>query len=1302
MLFLLASPVIFVVIFNFKMKLLTLVIVIISFLGQRVIGQDAWMYPNKGQWVENVEFKIDLSQGDLFIEKDGLTYSLSNGGKHLEEAKGHSEDGHEPFIGYVIRTKFLGSSWDGSSYVSDSSSFYNNYILGNNPEDWFGHVYGYKSVRLYNYYNGIDMLLNGRGGLEYSFIVSPHVNVDQIRVNYQGHSKLLLDDEGNLHVGNRFGEVIESKPIAWTEDETGRKKPVKVEFELQGSELIFIFPNGYDKSKTLIIDPTLTFSTFTGSTSDNWGMTATPDPSGNLFGGGISFGIGYPITTGAYDGSHNGGSFDVAVTKFTADGAALIYSTFIGGSSNELPESMICNSNDELYILGITASPNFPMVGAYDNTFGGGSTEIENGLTFPGSDLFLARLSADGASLLSSTFMGGSGNDGLNTSILNFNYGDQFRGEVILDQNENVLVTSTTKSADFPVLQGPQSALSGAQDAVVFKLNASLGVLSWSGYFGGSGVESGNSLQSAASGDVYFVGGTNSSILPYSSGLDLSFNGGTSDGYATRLNGNTGAILSGTYLGLSEYDQAYCVQLDLDDRVYILGQTESNWPITAGLYGVPNSGQFIQKLTSNLNTIEWTTMIGAGTGHVEISPTAFLVSDCYDIFLSGWGGSTNNNGQAVNSTSNGFPVTSDAYQAITNGSNFYVAVLGSDASYLKYATYMGGTSGPSNHVDGGTSRFDKSGRIYHAVCASCGSITNGFPTTPGVWSNVDPSNNCNMAAFKFELSTIEATIADPNPFVCLPDPVIFDNNSANGNAFFWDFGDNTTSTDINPSHLYPGPGEYDVTLIVIDTNNCYVSDTVIFEVIIGDFVGGIVEPPGPVCPGVPFEFEAYGGAFYEWTPANFLSDSTIYNPIAVINQTTDFMVIISDTCGIDTVFVTLEAYPVSSTISNDTSICIGNNIDLFATGGENYVWTPNVFIADPNTSSPTVTPDATTMYYVEIETGTGCLLEDSVLVQVYYTPPIPIMDDSVKVCLGATVELEVSGSESYLWSPNLNINTIVGPTVVINPVNDIYYYCDFTNSCGTVRDSVLIIVVETSIAAWNDTIICPGETANLFATGGVSYYWTPSNTLNSFLTSQVLATPFYPTMYTVNGTDQYGCISTDSVFVDLYSNAFIQTSPDVYAFYGDEIQLSASSTTDGTYFWDPSDYLSCVACDDPVASPDQNFFYIVSYTDDNGCTAEDSVHIYYDPILFVPNTFTPDNDEFNNSFFALGGNTNTFEIFIFDRWGELVFTSRDINIGWDATYKGHNCQDGTYIWKIKLTDFNDKVYQHVGHINLLR
>jgi gliding motility-associated-like protein len=273
---------------------------------------------------------------------------------------------------------------------------------------------------------------------------------------------------------------------------------------------------------------------------------------------------------------------------------------------------------------------------------------------------------------------------------------------------------------------------------------------------------------------------------------------------------------------------------------------------------------------------------------------------------------------------------------------------------------------------------------------------------------------------------------------------------------------------------------------------------------------------------------------------------------------------------------------------------------------------------------------------------------------------------------------------------------------MITPLNDIYYYCDFTNSCGSKLDSVLLIVIEPSIEVWKDTIICPGESVNLYVTGAESYYWSPSNTLSFFDTSQVIATPFNPTIYNITGTDQYGCISTDSVFVGLYPNAFIQTSSDVYAFYGDEIQLSAYSTTSGTYSWDPSEYLSCVVCDNPVASPDQNFFYIVSYTDDNGCEAEDSIHIYYDPILFVPNTFTPGYDEFNNSFFASGGNINRFKMLVFDRWGEVIFESLDINVGWDGTYKGQNCQDGTYVWKINLTDFNDKEYDYLGHINLVR
>ena len=242
---------------------------------------------------------------------------------------------------------------------------------------------------------------------------------------------------------------------------------------------------------------------------------------------------------------------------------------------------------------------------------------------------------------------------------------------------------------------------------------------------------------------------------------------------------------------LFKSDGGNFVDLDIDDRVYIYGQTNNNWGVTPGHYGVANSGQFIRKYAADLSAVEWSTMIGAGTGEVEISPTAFLISDCYDIYFAGWGGQLNvSYGQAAFSTTNGFPVTFDAHQNATNGSNFYLGVLDQDAINFKYGTFMGGTSTAWNHVDGGTSRFDKQGRVYHSVCGSCGSaIIDGFTTTMGVVSNTANSANCNMAVFKFDLNAVEAIVSTPNAIVCIPDPVIFNNGSLNGNTYFWNFGD---------------------------------------------------------------------------------------------------------------------------------------------------------------------------------------------------------------------------------------------------------------------------------------------------------------------------------------------------------------------------------------------------------------------------------------------------------------------------------------------------------------------------------
>jgi gliding motility-associated-like protein len=983
----------------------------------------------------------------------------------------------------------------------------------------------------------------------------------------------------------------------------------------------------------------------------------------------------------------------------------LLYSTYLGGSDNETPHSIVSAANGELFVLGVTGSANFPMAGVpFDNLFNGGAPlNGINGLSFNGSDLYIARLSADGTNLIASTFVGGTGTDGLNLGSLNYNYGDQFRGEIIVSPT-NVYVASTSASGDFPTVNAAQPFLSGPQDAVVFKMDLGLSGMQWSTYFGGAGDESGNGVQISSTGSVYLNGGTSSTSLGFTTGHDLTYNGGSSDGYLVRLNGNTGAAMSGTFIGTPDYDQSYFVQLDLDDRVYVYGQTEGIMPVSPGRYGIANSGQFISKYSTNLSALEWTTVVGAGTGHPEISPTAFLVSNCKDIYLSGWGGFINFTfgAQASFSSSNGFPTTTDAYQSTTNGDNFWIAVLTEDATALEYATYMGGVASSSNHVDGGTSRFDKNGSIYHAVCGACGGDNFGFTTTPGVWAPQNQSPNCNLAAFKFELSTIEAIVTDPDPLICLPDPVVFQNNSANGNHFFWDFGDNTTSTEINPSHVYQNPGQYTVTLIVSDTNECFTPDTVEFVVNIGDFEGGVVEPPSSVCPGQSYQFDAFGGSTYVWSPAQFLNNPNIADPVATVTQNTQFTCIISDSCGVDTVQVWLNVFGGSVDVSNDTTICAGNSVPLFVNGVVSAAWTPATYLDNPNSTNPVSTPAGSITYTVTGPTADGCQLNEQVTITVVLDSPQPVMPDTLTYCEGLSEVVTVSGADDYAWSPPIDITPLTGPSVTISATEERYYYCDFSNACGSERDSMYVNIVEANVTAGNDTIVCPGEEAFMYAAGGVSYSWHPAVTPLNTSASQVAAIAPEPTIYTAVGIDANGCYDSATVFVNLFPQPFIQTIPDVYAYLGDVVQLSATSTTPGPYVWSPAEYLSCVVCQTPTAQPDQNFTYTVTYTDANGCAASDQVRIIYDPVIYVPNAFTPDGNSLNSDFFAVGGNIKSLELQIFNRWGELIYTGDAMDKAWDGTYKGKPCPDGVYTWKINYVDFVDKQYTIAGHVSLLR
>lgn len=908
--------------------------------------EDPWIHPNRGQWEANILFKIELSAGAMFIEKDAFTYAFTNyKGRHdhQEEEHGHEHQEDEDVIFHAFRSTFENSNWQGKLEVSDSSDFYRNYIIGSDSSKWQSKLYAYHTVKLIDFYPNIDLLIEGKDEkIKYSFVVRPGGNPNDIIIAHEGEDKLFLDADNNLHHQTGIGNLTESKPVSYTLNE-GRKTEVSSSFKLKNKKTSFDL-GSYDVNSTLIIDPFLTFSSFTGSTADNWGFTATPDKNANLIAGGIVVGIGYPTSTGAYDNSFNGGEgsilWDVAISKFNSNGTALLYSTYLGGSGNETVHSIVANNAGELFLLGVTSSSNFPMAGTpHQGTFNGGSTVNENSIQFSGCDLYLARLNVTGTSLLASTYMGGSANDGLNTGNLQYNYGDQFRGEITLDQGGNVYFASTTQSTNFPTLNASDNTLGGVRDAVVGKFNSTLTSLIWSTYYGGSGDETGNALQVSSVGSVYLTGGTTSNNLTLNGGNVTSSIGGMSDGYLVRLNGVNSSVLSGTYLGTSDYDQSFFVQIDPNNKAYVFGQTEGTISITPGKYGVANSGQFIMRFSENLANKEWQTCIGTGSGTVKISPTAFLVSDCNEIYYTGWGGSLNNSfGQTTSSSTIGFPTTTGAYQTATNGNNFYIGVLGPDGVGLEYATFIGGTTGPNNHVDGGTSRFDKGGRIYHAVCGGCGGNANGFSTTAGVVSTTNQSTNCNLAAFKFDLGSIQSTMSAPEPFVCIPNSVTFQNNSTNGNSYFWDFGDNTTSTQFEPTHTYSTPGTYQVMLVVSDSNGCFQNDTSYFTIDVFQFQGAVTPPQAPICPGDSVQLEASGGANYEWFPAQYLDDPNSPTPMASVTQTTTFIVIVSDSCGSDTLNVLVEVYNINTSSANDTTLCVGQSATLWASGGVSYLW----------------------------------------------------------------------------------------------------------------------------------------------------------------------------------------------------------------------------------------------------------------------------------------------------------------------------------------------------------------------------
>ena len=914
---------------------------------------------NKGQWESSSLYEARIPGGFLRLNHDKLVFTFVDVGQsrhdHYDEnAGGTPTHIHEfgdaadwPIKGHRYEMSFLGSNEN--AYVSGARSLITryNYFLGKDTGQWATNARAFQTVMYQDLYPGIDMELYSQGqNLKYDLRVGPDTDPSQIRIRYQGVEELRLH-QGNLKVVTSLSEVIEKRPYAYQVVD-GKRYEIACEYLLKEDQLSFAFPNGYDPCYDLVIDPLLIFSTYSGSTADNWGNTATFDDAGNLYSAGITTfasGASYPVTPGAFQ-VNNQGVWDVSITKYDSAGIQQLYATYLGGSSSEVPQSLVVNNNNELVLMGVTSSPDFPTaLNAYQPSFQGGiDTTLISGVDFNnGSDIFLTVLSTDGSSLVGSTFLGGADNDGIMVlnDPLTQNYGDQSRGDVFTDMNDNILIASKTNSTDFPILGGFQSQYAGGTtDAIVAKFNPDLSALQWSSYLGGSAMDAAYSIKINSNGEVLLTGGTNSRDLDsVHTSFNTSFHGDI-DAWVAKVSPDGSTLVQGTFIGTAVYDQAYFLDLDADDNVYVFGQTSGVFPIVGNVYA-EGGGQFLQKLNSSLDTVLFSTEFGNANQNPDISPTAFLVNECNNLYLSGWGGVLNNQpGYIGGSTTAGLPTTSDAFQSTTSESDFYLMVLTHDASELLYATYLGGTLSRT-HVDGGTSRFDKQGIVYHAVCAGCagqnitGRSTSDFPSTPGAWSRTNNSPNCNNAAFKFDLASLRARLQTNSidldmpglDVVCLPDSIVFQNRSIGGEIYEWDLGDGTqiTKTDTLPIiHLYPGPGQYEVKLVAIDQNTCAEIDS---------------------------------------------------------------------TMGLVTVFQN------NISVIDDQTICEEDRVALSAFEGTSFRWESEDGSFRSQDQVIVVSPTDSTKYFIEVMDGNGCMERDSVMVNVIPRPDISYELMTVNDCI---------------------------------------------------------------------------------------------------------------------------------------------------------------------------------------------------------------------------------------------------------------------------------------------------------------
>jgi gliding motility-associated-like protein len=1202
---------------------------------------------NKGQWDSSQHFRAQFPTGTFYIQKHGFRVLMHNPDElqAIEEQRhGHalssstetttkSSSAKKPLIqrgngapnilhSHIYQVSFLNDNEQAEFIPDKPLPTYNNYFIGNDRTKWASGCKVYQGITYKNIYPNVDLrYFTDAGTLRYDLILHPGADPDRIVMKYEGSDKLSIRNR-QLIIKTSVGEAKEMEPYSYQLNPTGRTE-VDVKYVLSPDNTVRFKIKNFSPDKELIIDPTLVFCTFTGSRSDNWGYTATYDAAGNFYSGSIVLdeseggnpnGSGFGATLGAFQTTYQGGDqsegpgwdYDVGIMKFNSSGTKKLYATYLGGAGDEQPHSLVVDNAGNLIVAGRTSS-----VATFPGTlFGVGG----------GFDIFVSKFNSNGTALIGSMRIGGDGADGVNiapkystaiprgTNSLRLNYGDDGRSEVIIDPSDNIYVASCTRSLtgspanNFPTTPGvfQPNPGGGNQDGVVIKLNPTLTNVLFSSYLGGNNDDAAFDLaMDPNTGRIYVGGGTASTDFPGTTGHGLVLfpaNSGGIDGFVSIISANGDTLVKSSYFGTKGTEIVYGVQFDKFGSPYIMGTTTGSWMVVNAKYSQTGGKQFVSKLSPDLSQWQYSTVFGTNSTYPNLSPTAFLVDKCQNVYIAGWGGGIDITDGYNSSGTKSMAVTSGAIQKTTDGADFYFIVIKKNADSLLYATFFGQNGGFPDHVDGGTSRFDKQGIIYEAMCANCYGPPNIFPTSLGVVfpKNGTGSLGCNLAAVKiaFNFAGVSAGLKStingiPDTSGCVSLDVLLSDTVRNAKTYIWNFGDGSppvATTNFQVPHTYAAIGTYTVMLIAIDSSTCNVSDT------------------------------AYIHIRARNDKASLALDAMKLPPCESLSYQ----------------FSNLSTAPPGKPFS-DTS----------------FVW-------DFGDGSPQVPAGVSPPSLNHSYASAGTYIVRLLMVDTNYCNYPDEIDDTLRVAPLVKAQFVTPATGCVPYAAYFDNTSLAGQQFFWN-------FGDGTTS----------------------TVSSPSHLYPNVGTYTISLVAVDSNTCNKIdSTSTTISVNPLPT-----AAFTYSPQPPEPNKPTIFNNSSIGATHYKWLFGDGDTAISNSLDTVMHQYERTGTFNACLIAFNQFECPD---------------TACGPVETIVNPLLAMPNAFTPGHFGQNGVIKVQSFGITALVFRIYNRWGQLVFETNDPNQGWDGTFRGNPQPMDVYAYTIEAQFFDGTKTTRKGDITLIR